>query len=116
MLFSCVISYFSVSSWSNGEVVGHLHLESGTAAEVDHSMNEDGMRAGWQRAQHDRVTVGDPGLWRAGHARIKSHEGGIGCEREQPRCRAVTEQIVQGLSVHNNFELRHEIDNRRGPF
>ena len=62
------------------------------------------------------VTVGDPELLRAGHARIEGHEGGIGCEREQPRCGAVSEQVVQGLSVHNDLELRHEIDNRRGPF
>src|SRR5262249_11096570 len=34
---------------------------------------------------------------------------------EQPRRGAVTEQVVQGLSVHNDFELRHEIDDRRSP-
>jgi len=107
---------FSVASRSNGEVVGHLHLESGTAAEVDQPMDEDRVRARWQRIQKDPVTVADPELRRAGHARVEGHERGIGCEREQPRRGAVTEQVVQGLSIHNDFEFRDEVDDRRGPF
>ena len=31
---------FSVVSWRNGEVIGHLHLKSVTAAEVDHRSEE----------------------------------------------------------------------------
>jgi hypothetical protein len=98
------------------EVVGHLRLKSGTAAEVDLSPEEDRVRAGWQRVHQDPVTVGDPELRRAGHAWVEGYEGGIGCECEQPRCGAVTEQLVQGLPIHNDFEFRHEIDDRRGPF
>ena len=116
MVFISFYCFFSVVSRSNGEVVGHLHLESGTAAEVDHAMDEDRVRAGWQRVHQDPVTVGDPELRRAGHARVEGHERGIGCEREQPRRGAVTEQVVQGLPIHNDFQFRHEIDDRLGPF
>ena len=62
------------------------------------------------------VTVGDPKLRRAGHARVEGHERGVGCEREQARRGAVTEEVVQRLPIYNNFEFRHEIDDRRGPF
>jgi hypothetical protein len=93
-----------------------LHLESGTVAKVDHPPEKSCVRAGWQRIQQDPITVGDPELRCAGHARVEGYEGGIGCECEQPRCRPVTEQVVQWLPVHNDFELRHEIDDRRGPF
>ena len=114
----CLLPFiiFSVVSRSNGEVIGHLHLESVTAAEVDHRVEEDRVRAGWQRVQQDPVTVGDPVLRCAGYAGVEGHEGGIGCECEQPRRGAVTEQVVQGLPIHNDFEFRHEIDDRRGPF
>jgi hypothetical protein len=101
------------------DVVGHLHLKSGTAAEVDLPPEEDRVPPGWQRVQQDPVTVGDPELRKlrvAGHARVEADEGGIGCKREQPRVGAVTEQVVQVLPVHNDFEFRHKIDDRRCPF
>jgi hypothetical protein len=101
------------------DVIGHLHLESGTAAEVDLPPDENGVRAAWQRIQQDPVTVGDPELRKlrvAGHARVEGDEGGIGCECEQRRRGAVSEQAVQVLPVHTDFEFRHKIDDRRSPF
>jgi len=105
-----------VVSRCNGEVIGHLHLERGTAAEVEYRVKEDCVWSGWQWIQQDPVTMGDPELLCTGHARVEHHQGGIGCEREQPRRCAVTEQVVQGLPIHNDFEFRHEIDDRAGSF
>lgn len=101
---------------SNGEVVGHLNLKSVTPAEVDHRVEEDRVRAGWQRVQKNPVTVGDPVLLRAGYARVESHKGRVTRECEQVRRGAVTEQVVQRLPIHNDFEFRHGIDDRGRAF
>src|SRR5438874_11889850 len=116
MLFSCFYLLFFCVLWLNGEVIGHLHLESGTAPEVDYCVEEDCVRAAWQWPQQDPVTIGDPVLLRAGYARVEGDERGIGCKGEQPRCRAVTEQVVQWLPIHDDFEFRHQIDDRFGSF
>src|SRR5215470_11151424 len=100
----CLSSFLSLVLWCDGEVIGDLHLESITAAEVDHRLEEDRVHAGWQWPQQDPVTIGDPVLLRARQTRVEGDQRGICCECEQPRRSAVIEQIVQGPPIDNDFE------------
>src|SRR6476660_3275613 len=105
--FYFLFCFFSVVSRCNGEVVSHLHLESVTAPKIEYCVDEDCVRAWWQRPQQDPVAVGDAVLLRAGYARVEGHERWIAREGEEPRRSAVTEQVVQGPPIHNDFQLRH---------